>query len=122
EPTPPQNPLVPKKRASVTILLKGSSPRVRYSELARVRPTQVRCTSPAGLASGTTCGTRMADSAFARCQKFLGYHPAAQWLSIVSSILSAIIYVSLIVLLGLFIDLMVERGEIPSFHQLSRQE
>jgi ATP-binding cassette subfamily B protein len=64
----------------------------------------------------------MADSAFARCQKFLSYHPLAQWFSIISSVSTAILYVGLIVLLGLFIDLLVERGEIPSFHQLPRHE
>jgi ATP-binding cassette subfamily B protein len=64
----------------------------------------------------------MANSAFARCQRFLGYHPLAKWLSIISSIGTALLYLGLIVLLGLFIDLIVERGEIPSFHQLSRHD
>ncbi|MBI1831234.1 MAG: ABC transporter ATP-binding protein, partial [Planctomycetes bacterium] len=64
----------------------------------------------------------MADSAFARCQKFLTYHPAAEWTSVVSSIASALLYVALIVLLGLFIDLIVERGEIPSYHSLPSHE
>ncbi len=64
----------------------------------------------------------MADNAFARCQKFLSYHPLAQWLSILSSVGSAFFYLVLILLLGLFIDLMVERGEIPSYHQLPERE
>ena len=64
----------------------------------------------------------MANSAFARCQRFLGYHPLAKWLSIISSIGTALLYLGLVVLLGLFIDLMVERGEIPSFHQLLRHD
>jgi ATP-binding cassette subfamily B protein len=64
----------------------------------------------------------MANSAFARCQRFLGYHPLAKWLSIISSIGTALLYLGLVVLLGLFIDLMVERGEIPSFHQLPRHD
>ena len=34
----------------------------------------------------------MADSAFARCQKFLNYHPLATWFSILSSIGTAILY------------------------------
>ncbi len=60
----------------------------------------------------------MASAAFARCRGFLDYHPLAKWLSIASSIGTSILYVGLIVLLAFFIDLMVERGEIPAFHQL----
>src|SRR5437773_1619362 len=64
----------------------------------------------------------MATSAFARCQAFLNYHPLAKWFSIVSSVSTALLYVALILLLGLFIDLTVERGEIPSYHQLPEHE
>lgn len=64
----------------------------------------------------------MAKSAFARCQEFLSYHPLAKWLSIISSIATALLYVGLILLLGFFIDLIVERGEMPSFHQLPEHE
>src|SRR5260370_7311900 len=72
--------------------------------------------------AGLYGNSSMANSAFARCQRFLGYHPLAKWLSIISSIGTALLYLGLIVLLGLFIDLMVERGEIPSFHQLPRHD
>ena len=52
----------------------------------------------------------MATTAFARCRGFLNYHPLARWLAIkVSSIATAILYLGLIVLLGFFINLMVER-------------
>ena len=64
----------------------------------------------------------MTDSAFARCQKFLTYHPIAEWVSIFSSLVSAVLYVALIILLGLFIDLLVERGDIPSYHALTAAE
>src|SRR5262245_14884412 len=64
----------------------------------------------------------MADSGFARCQSFLNYHPVAKWLATVCSIAPDVLYVGLIILLGFFIDLIVERGEIPSFHQLSNSE
>jgi ATP-binding cassette, subfamily B, bacterial len=64
----------------------------------------------------------MAENAFARCQRFLNYHAPAKWFSILSSIGTAILYLGLIVLLGLFIDLLVDRGEIPSFYQLSEHE
>ena len=60
----------------------------------------------------------MADHAFARCERFLNYHPLAKWLSIVSSVATAILYVGLIIVLGFFIDLIVERGEIPGLFQL----
>jgi ATP-binding cassette subfamily B protein len=64
----------------------------------------------------------MAESAFARCRQFLNYHAPAKWFSILSSIGTAILYLGLIVLLGLFIDLLVDRGEIPSFYQLPESE
>lgn len=64
----------------------------------------------------------MADSPFARCQQFLDYHPVAKWFSILCSIGTAVLYLVLVVLLGFFIDLMVERGQIPSFHQLPPHE
>ena len=63
----------------------------------------------------------MADNAFARCQRFLNYHPLAKWFSIISSVSTAILYVGLIILLGFFIELMVDHGEIPSYHQLSQR-
>jgi ATP-binding cassette subfamily B protein len=64
----------------------------------------------------------MADAAFARCAKFLDYHPVAKWLSIVFSVLSATLYVGLILILGFFIDLIVERGEIASFFNLREHD
>ena len=64
----------------------------------------------------------MADPAFSRCQGFLDYHPLVKWLSIGFSVATAILFVGLIALLGLFIDLIAERGEIPSFDQLGPNE
>jgi ATP-binding cassette subfamily B protein len=61
-------------------------------------------------------------NAFERCREFLGYNPVAKWLSIVASVGTALLYLGLIALLGLFIDLMVEKGEIPSYHQLADME
>ena len=63
-----------------------------------------------------------ANNSFARCQRFLDYSPLAKWLSVVSSVGTAVLYVALIVLLGFFIDLMVKHGEIPSYSQLSSFE
>jgi ATP-binding cassette subfamily B protein len=64
----------------------------------------------------------MEASAFARCKQFLNYHPFAKWLSIVSSIGAAILYVGLLILLAFFVDLIVNDGEVPSYYQLPVQE
>ncbi len=64
----------------------------------------------------------MPSSAFVRSQQFLRYHRYGYWLSLASSILSSILFVALIMLLGLFIDLLVDRGNIGSYYQLPRNE
>ena len=64
----------------------------------------------------------MEPSPFARCRQFLNYHSLAKWLSIASSIGTAVLFVGLIVLLGFFIDLIVNNGEIPSYYQLPESE
>jgi ATP-binding cassette subfamily B protein len=60
--------------------------------------------------------------AFARARKFLNYSPVAKWLAQIAAIGSAILYVGLLILLGLFSDLLIYRGEIPAFHDLALQE
>src|SRR5205085_6336206 len=47
------------------------------------------------------------------------YSPVAKWLALVSAVGTGILYVALLVVLGLFIDLIVSRGEIPPFRNLS---
>jgi ATP-binding cassette, subfamily B, bacterial len=64
----------------------------------------------------------MDKSAYFRCKQFLNYHAAAKWLSISSSLGTAVLYLALVGALALYIDLVVERGELPSFHHLSIQE
>ncbi len=64
----------------------------------------------------------MEISAFARARKFLQYHPVAQWLAIVSSIVTALLFFALVLLLALYIDLVVNRGEVPSLQQLAPVE
>lgn len=64
----------------------------------------------------------MDQNAFARCQRFLNYHLLGKWLSIISSVGTAILYVCLLGVLGLFIDLMVSKGEIPSYYDLPANE
>lgn len=60
----------------------------------------------------------METSAFARARNFLSYHPSAKWLAIVASVLSAFLFLALLLLLALFVDLVVNRGEIPPYHDL----
>ncbi len=64
----------------------------------------------------------METNAFERAQKFLSYHPVAKWLAILSSVGTAVLYAGMLATLALFIDLMVNRGEIASFQQLPAAE
>jgi ATP-binding cassette subfamily B protein len=64
----------------------------------------------------------MDNTAFARARKFLNYHPVAQWLAIISSVLTAILFFALLLLLALVVDLVVNRGEVPPYWQLSPTE
>jgi ATP-binding cassette subfamily B protein len=57
-------------------------------------------------------------AAFARARRFLNYFAAAKWAAHAAAIGTGILYIALLVLLGLFADLMVNRGRIPAFHQL----
>ncbi len=63
----------------------------------------------------------MVDS-FARSRSYLHYAPKAWWLSFFSGILSAFLYVLLIVILALFTDLLISRGRIPIYAELSLRE
>lgn len=60
----------------------------------------------------------MAQEAFARARRFLNYLPAAKWSALVGSVLSGLLYVALLLVLALFADLMVNRGEIPCLDHL----
>jgi ATP-binding cassette subfamily B protein len=60
--------------------------------------------------------------AFARARRFLNYSPVAKWSALVAAVTSGILYVALLVVLGLFVDLVVSRGVIPSFRDLSPAE
>ena len=64
----------------------------------------------------------MHSNAFARARQFLNYYPLAKWSAIVGSLLTAVAFFVLLLLLGLFADLIVNRGEIPSYIQLSASE
>src|SRR5262245_35676633 len=55
-------------------------------------------------------------AAFARARSFLNYHRVAKWFAMVAAVGTAVFYVLLLMVLGLFADLMVSRGEIPAFN------
>jgi ATP-binding cassette subfamily B protein len=64
----------------------------------------------------------MATTAFLRARRFLNYHPVAQWVAISSSAVLGILFLGLLLLLGLFLDLIVNRGEVRSYAQMSQAE
>src|SRR5215472_13005246 len=56
--------------------------------------------------------------AFARAWKFLRFKPVAKATAFVTAVTSGILYVLLLIVLGLFADLMVNRGKIPAYRDL----
>jgi len=64
----------------------------------------------------------MGNPTFARARKFLNYNPLAKWLALTGAVGTGILYVALLLELGLFADLMVERGQISCYANLSTQD
>jgi ATP-binding cassette subfamily B protein len=64
----------------------------------------------------------MEREAFARARRFLNYLPVAKWLALVGSVLTGLLYVALLLVLALFADLMVNRGQIPSLDHVPIRE
>src|SRR5262245_29707318 len=60
--------------------------------------------------------------AFARAWSYLNYHAVAKWTALVAAVVAGVLYVLLLIVLWLFGDLMVHRGQIPAYDQLSRSE
>ena len=60
----------------------------------------------------------MDNASFNRATFFLNYSPVAKWLSMISGVGTAILYVVLLIVLALFADLLVNQGAIPAFHHL----
>jgi ATP-binding cassette subfamily B protein len=60
--------------------------------------------------------------AFARARRFLNYSPVAKWSALAAAVITGALYVVLLVVLGLFADLTVSRGEIPPFRALSASD
>ncbi|HEX3148177.1 MAG TPA: ABC transporter ATP-binding protein [Gemmataceae bacterium] len=61
----------------------------------------------------------MESSAFSRVRSLFRYTRAAQWTAILTGIATALLYALLVLLLAMFVDLLVNRGRIPNFAQLS---
>src|SRR5262245_11081048 len=64
----------------------------------------------------------MERSAFVRARGFLNYHPVAKWSALVAGVATAVLYVLLLIVLGLFTDLMVNQGEITVYANLLLRE
>ena len=64
----------------------------------------------------------MERSAFSRARDYLAYQPVAKWGAIFCAAISSVLYVVLLLLLGLFADLLVSGGEIPKYSDLSSQQ
>lgn len=64
----------------------------------------------------------MESSAFSRVRSLLKYARPAQWTTILAGMATAVLYALLVLLLALFVDLLVTRGRIPNFAQLSIPE
>jgi ATP-binding cassette subfamily B protein len=60
--------------------------------------------------------------AFAKAWAYLNYSPGAKWLSLVSGIGTAVLFVGLLFVLWLFADLMVHRGHIPELTELATSD
>lgn len=60
----------------------------------------------------------MERNAFARALRFLNYHAAAKWSALLAAVGASVLFVVLLGLLGLFIDLLVNRGDIPCYANL----
>jgi ATP-binding cassette subfamily B protein len=56
--------------------------------------------------------------AFARARRFLNYNPLAKWSALAAGVGTGLLYVGLLFVLGLVADLMVSRGDIPTFAEL----
>src|SRR5215471_19074345 len=60
--------------------------------------------------------------AFARAWSYLNYNAVAKWTALVAAVAAGVLYLLLLVVLWLFGDLMVHRGQVPDFGQLTRSE
>lgn len=64
----------------------------------------------------------MDRAGFARARTFLNYHPVAKWSALAAAVGTAVLYVALLLLLALFVDLIVDRGDLPAYASLTTQD
>ncbi|MCS6851865.1 MAG: ABC transporter ATP-binding protein/permease [Gemmataceae bacterium] len=64
----------------------------------------------------------MQRDAFARARQFLNYRPFSKWAALVAAGAIALVHVALLVMLGLFADLMVNHGRVPGLEDLPTLE
>src|SRR5262245_22195593 len=58
-------------------------------------------------------------AAFARARRFLNYNRVAKWSALLAAVGTGVLYVGLLVVLGLFADLLINRGQIPAYRDLT---
>jgi ATP-binding cassette subfamily B protein len=61
-------------------------------------------------------------NAFAKACAYLNYNARAKWLALAAGVGTALLYVCLLAVLWLFADLMVHRGKLPDFDDLSDRD
>ena len=62
----------------------------------------------------------MEREASARAWRFLRYNQLAKWTAILAGMATSVLFVALLVVLGLFLELLVYQGRIPSYRDLPR--
>lgn len=61
-------------------------------------------------------------AAFSRAWRYLNFRPAAKWTAVCAAVGTGLLYVVLLLVLGLFADLLVSRGQVPAFNSLTAGE
>ncbi|HLW65660.1 MAG TPA: ABC transporter ATP-binding protein [Gemmataceae bacterium] len=64
----------------------------------------------------------MERSAFSRAWEYVGYAPAAKWTATIAAAATGFVYVALLVVLFLFADLIISRGQFPEHSELTDSE
>ncbi|HVS37478.1 MAG TPA: ABC transporter ATP-binding protein [Gemmataceae bacterium] len=59
-------------------------------------------------------------TAFAKACAYLNFNRAAQWTAHAAAVGSCLVYIALLAVLWLFADLMVSRGRLPAYHDVSK--
>lgn len=62
---------------------------------------------------------KVEQKTLAKAWGYLSFRPVAKWTSLTAAMTTAVLYVVLLVILGLYADLIVYRGKVPSYLELS---